>query len=135
MITMAKYYTYGWHPYGKNYEMDNIFFHLGESWYLSVIIDEYCGATLSIGELGMRNVVSLHCDSEREVPHGSHGSHGFSSLQAMVLYTSTLTVKKICDNLCYLWKIKYSTLLVSNFYWTLMMQSYKIKSVSLQNAA
>ena len=28
------------------------------------------------GELGMRNVVSLHCDSEREVPHG------FSSLQA-----------------------------------------------------
>ena len=30
----------------------------------------------------MRNVVSLHCDSEREVPHGFHGSHGFSSLQA-----------------------------------------------------
>ena len=28
------------------------------------------------GELGMRNIVSLHCDSEREVPHG------FSSLQA-----------------------------------------------------
>ena len=31
---------------------------------------------MSIGELGKRNVVSLHCDSEREVPHG------FSSLQA-----------------------------------------------------
>ena len=30
----------------------------------------------------MRNIVSLHCDSEREVPHGFHGSHGFSSLQA-----------------------------------------------------
>ena len=30
----------------------------------------------------MRNVVSLHCDSEREVPHGFHGFHGFSSLQA-----------------------------------------------------
>ena len=50
-----------------------------------MIIDEYRGATLRIGELGMRNVVSLHCDSEREVPHGSHGSHGFSSLQATVL--------------------------------------------------
>ena len=104
MVTIAKYHTYGWHPYGKNYEMDSIFFHLGEPWYLSVIIDEYRGATLSIGELGMRIVVSLHCDSEREVPHGSHGSHGFSSLQATVLYTSTLTVKKICDNLCYLWE-------------------------------
>ena len=34
---------------------------------------------MSIGELGMRNIVSLHCDSEREVPHGFHG---FSSLQA-----------------------------------------------------
>ena len=32
---------------------------------------------MSIGELGMRNVVSLHCDSEREVAHGSHGFHGF----------------------------------------------------------
>ena len=104
MVTIAKYHTYEWHPCGKNYEMDSIFFHLGEPWYLSVIIDEYRGATLSIGELGMRNVVSLHCDSEREVPHGSHGSHGFSSLQATVLYTSTLTVKKICDNLCYLWE-------------------------------
>ena len=31
-----------------------------------MIIVEYRGATLSIGELGMRNVVSLHCDSERE---------------------------------------------------------------------
>ena len=77
MVTMAKYHGYEWHPCGKNYEMDSIFFHLGEPWYLSVIIDEYCGATLSIGELGMRNVVSLHCDSEREVPHGSHGFHGF----------------------------------------------------------
>ena len=46
-----------------------------------MIIDEYRGATLSIGELGIRNVVSLHCDSEREVPHGSHG---FSSLQAHI---------------------------------------------------
>ena len=42
-----------------------------------MIINEYRGATLSIGELGMRNVVSLHCDSEREVAHGSHGFHGF----------------------------------------------------------
>ena len=37
---------------------------------------------MSIGELGMRNVVSLQCDSEREVSHGSHRSHGSSSLQA-----------------------------------------------------
>ena len=58
-------------------QVSYIFFHLGEPWYLSVIIGEYRGATLSIGELGMRNVVSLHCDSEREVPHGSHRSHGF----------------------------------------------------------
>ena len=46
-------------------QVSYIFFHLGEPWYLSVIIGEYRGATLSIGELGMRNVVSLHCDSER----------------------------------------------------------------------
>ena len=58
-------------------QVSYIFFHLGEPWYLSVIIVEYRGATVSIGELGMRNVVSLHCDSEREVPHGSHRSHGF----------------------------------------------------------
>ena len=63
-------------------QVSYIFFHLGEPWYLSVIIVEYRGATLSIGELGMRNVVSLHCDSEREVSHGSHRSHGSSSLQA-----------------------------------------------------
>ena len=92
MVTIAKYHTYGWHPYGKNYEMDSIFFHLGEPWYLSVIIDEYRGATLSIGELGMRNVVSLHCDSERV----SHRFAQILSLQATVLYTSTLTVKKTC---------------------------------------
>ena len=46
-------------------QVSYIFFHLGEPWYLSVIIVEYRGATLSIGELGMRNVVSLQCDSER----------------------------------------------------------------------
>ena len=46
-------------------QVSYIFFHLGEPWYLSVIIVEYRGATLSNGELGMRNVVSLHCDSER----------------------------------------------------------------------
>ena len=63
-------------------QVSYIFFHLGEPWYLSVIIVEYRGATLSIGELGMRNVVSLHCDSERDVAHGSHRSHGSSSLQA-----------------------------------------------------
>ena len=50
-----------------------------------MIIVEYRGATLSIGELGMRNVVSLHCDSEREVPHGSHRSHGFFFVAATVL--------------------------------------------------
>mgnify|MGYP004585314513 CR=1 FL=1 len=37
---------------------------------------------MSNGELGMRNVVALHCDSEREVAHGSHRFHGFSSSQA-----------------------------------------------------
>ena len=37
----------------------------------------------------------------------SHRSHRFAqilSLQATVLYTSTLTVKQICDNLCNLWE-------------------------------
>ena len=37
----------------------------------------------------------------------SHRSHRFAqilSLQATVLYTSTLTVKKICENLCNLWE-------------------------------
>ena len=66
-------------------QVSYIFFHLGEPWYLSVKIGEYRWATMSIGELGKWNVVSLHCDSEREVAHGSHGSHGSSSLQAMVL--------------------------------------------------
>ena len=46
-------------------QVSYIFFHLGEPWYLSVIIGEYRWATMSIGELGKRNVVSLHCDSER----------------------------------------------------------------------
>jgi len=55
---------------------------------------------MSIGELGMRNVVSLHCDSERV----SHRFAQILSLQATVLYTSSLTVKKICENLCYLWE-------------------------------
>ena len=66
-------------------QVSYIFFHLGEPWYLSVIIGEYRWATVSIGELGKWNVVSLQCDSEREVAHGSHGSHGSSSLQATVL--------------------------------------------------
>ena len=66
-------------------QVSYIFFHLGEPWYLSVIIGEYRWATVSIGELGKWNVVSLHCDSEREVSHGSHRSHGSSSLQATVL--------------------------------------------------
>ena len=37
----------------------------------------------------------------------SRRSHRFTqilSLQATVLYTSTLTVKQICDNLCNLWE-------------------------------
>ena len=46
-------------------QVSYIFFHLGEPWYLSVIIGEYRWATMSIGELGKWNVVSLHCDSER----------------------------------------------------------------------
>ena len=62
-------------------QVSYIFFHLGEPWYLSVIIGEYRWATMSIGELGKWNVVSLHCDSERV----SHRSHRFSSLQATVL--------------------------------------------------
>ena len=66
-------------------QVSYIFFHLGEPWYLLVIIGEYRWATMSIGELGKWNVVSLHCDSEREVSHGSHRSHGSSSLQATVL--------------------------------------------------
>ena len=73
-------------------QVSYIFFHLGEPWYLSVIIGEYRWATVSIGELVKWNVVSLHCDSEREVAHGSHRSHGSSSLQAMVL-TLSLTAK------------------------------------------
>ena len=59
-------------------QVSYIFFHLGEPWYLSVIIGEYRWATVSIGELGKWNVVSLQCDSEREVSHGSHRSHGSS---------------------------------------------------------
>ena len=66
-------------------QVSYIFFHLGEPWYLSVIIGDNRWATMSIGELGKWNVVSLHCDSEREVSHGSHRSHGSSSLQATVL--------------------------------------------------
>ena len=46
-------------------QVSYIFFHLGEPWYLSVIIGEYRWATMSIGELGKWNVVSLQCDSER----------------------------------------------------------------------
>ena len=66
-------------------QVSYIFFHLGEPWYLSVKIGEYRWVSVSIGELVKWNVVSLHCDSEREVAHGSHGSHGFSSLHATVL--------------------------------------------------
>ena len=36
-----------------------------------MIIVEYRGATLSNGELGMRNVVSLQCDSERDIKPGT----------------------------------------------------------------
>ena len=49
---------------------------------------------MSIGELGKRNVVSLHCDSERV----SHRFAQILSLQATVLYTSSLTVKKVSTN-------------------------------------
>ena len=63
-------------------------------------------ATVSIGELGKRNVVSLHCDSERV----SHRFAQILSLQATVLYTSSLTVKKICV-IC--GKIKHSTLIIN----------------------
>ena len=73
-------------------QVSYIFFHLGEPWYLSVKIGEYRWVSVSIGELGKWNVVSLHCDSEREVAHGSHRSHGFSSLHATVL-TLSLTAK------------------------------------------
>ena len=73
-------------------QVSYIFFHLGEPWYLSVKIGEYRWVSVSIGELGKWNVVSLHCDSEREVAHGSHRSHGSSSLQEMVL-TLSLTAK------------------------------------------
>ena len=66
-------------------QVSYIFFHLGEPWYLSVIIGEYRWATMSIGELGKWNVVSLQCDSEREVSHGS------SSLQQR--YSLRLTAK------------------------------------------
>ena len=38
------------------------------------------------------------------VAHRSHRFAQILSLQATVLYTSTLTVKKICDNLCNLWE-------------------------------
>lgn len=61
---------------------------------------------MSIGELEMRNVVSLHCDSERV----SHRFAQILSLQATVLYTSSLTVKKICV-IC--GKIKHSTLIIN----------------------
>ena len=57
-------------------QVSYIFFHLGEPWYLSVIIGEYRWATVSIGELGKWNVVSLHCDSERV----SHRSHRFTQI-------------------------------------------------------
>ena len=72
-------------------QVSYIFFHLGEPWYLSVIIGEYRWATMSIGELGKWNVVSLQCDSEREVSHGSHRFHGSSSLQQR--YSLRLTAK------------------------------------------
>ena len=65
--------------------------------------------SVSNDELGMRNVVSLHRDSER-VSHRSHRFAQILSLQAMVLYTSTLTVKKICV-IC--GKIKHSTLIIN----------------------
>ena len=71
-----------------------------------MIIGEYRWATVSIGELGKRNVVSLHCDSERV----SHRFAQILSLQATVLYTSSLTVKKICV-IC--GKIKHSTLIIN----------------------
>jgi len=57
-------------------QVSYIFFHLGEPWYLSVIIGEYRWATMSIGELEKWNVVSLHCDSERV----SHRSHRFAQI-------------------------------------------------------
>lgn len=72
-------------------QVSYIFFHLGEPWYLSVIIGEYRWATMSIGELGKWNVVSLQCDSEREVAHGSHGSHG--SFRCKQRYSLCLTGK------------------------------------------
>ena len=65
--------------------------------------------SVSNDELGMRNVVSLHRDSER-VSHRSHRFAQILSLQAMVLYTSTLTVKKICV-IC--GKNKHSTLIIN----------------------
>ena len=71
-----------------------------------MIIGEYRWATVSIGELGKRNVVSLHCDSERV----SHRFAQILSLQATVLYTSSLTEKKICV-IC--GKIKHSTLIIN----------------------
>ena len=54
-----------------------------------IFIIENRGVSLSNGELGMRNVVSLHCDSERV----SHGSHGFSSLQATGILIWSLNVR------------------------------------------
>ena len=57
-------------------QVSYIFYHLGEPWYLSVIIGEYRWATMSIGELGKWNVVSLQCDSERV----SHRSHRFAQI-------------------------------------------------------
>ena len=71
-----------------------------------MIIGEYRWATVSIGELGKRNVVSLHCDSERV----SHWFAQILSLQVTVLYTSSLTVKKI-GVIC--GKIKHSTLIIN----------------------
>ena len=65
--------------------------------------------SVSNDELGMRNVVSLHRDSER-VSHRSHRFAQILSLQATVLYTSSLTVKKICV-IC--GKIKHSTLIIN----------------------
>lgn len=72
-------------------QVSYIFLHLGEPWYLSVIIGEYRWATMSIGELGKWNVVSLHCDSEREVSHGSHRSHG--SFRCKQWFSLSFTVK------------------------------------------
>ena len=67
-------------------QVSYIFFHLGEPWYLSVIIGDNRWATMSIGELGKWNVVSLQCDSERV----SHRSHRF----AQILFVAATVLTK-----------------------------------------